>query len=52
VIFTFGVIFVALATLFSLMTLALSAAGALQHPLRVVALLATMLVIGLALLMQ
>jgi hypothetical protein len=52
VIFTFGVIFVAVATLFSLMTLAFSATGALQHPLRVVALLTAMLVIGLALLLQ
>lgn len=47
-----GVILVALATLFSLTALALSAIGALHHPLRVVALLAAMLALGLVLLLQ
>ena len=51
-IFTFGVILVALAVLFSLTTLAFSAAGLLRHPLRIVALLTALLVIGLALLLQ
>jgi hypothetical protein len=48
---TFGVIFVALATLFFLTTLACSATGTLRHPLRVVAVLAALLAIGLALLL-
>lgn len=50
--FTFGVILVALATLFSLTTLAFSAAGTLRHPLRIGALLAALLLVGLALLIQ
>ncbi len=48
---TFGVVCVALATLFSLTTLAFAATGMLHHPLRVVAALAALFAIGLALLL-
>ena len=47
-----GVAFVALAILFSLTTMALSASGRLRHPLGVTVALTALLVLGVALLLD